>query len=118
MACKDNIAAFRCRNCGHLEDSGHAGENMVPHACSVCGAGVILKPRLTQLSAELGNPACSEERRIAIAKELTTLGNEPKQLDPSNWEVIGEHTPMPKGAEGSAVIAVTAKDTPRTRDSN
>lgn len=32
--------AFRCRNCNHLEGSAAAGENAVPAACRVCGAGV------------------------------------------------------------------------------
>ena len=32
--------AFRCRNCGHLEGTEHAGENPIPGACHVCGKGV------------------------------------------------------------------------------
>lgn len=32
--------AFRCKTCGHFEPSGHAGEELTPHACVVCGAGV------------------------------------------------------------------------------
>lgn len=33
--------AFRCVNCGHLEGAEHAGECHVPHACRVCGRGVV-----------------------------------------------------------------------------
>lgn len=32
--------AFKCRNCGNLEDAGNAGERKVPAACRICGAGV------------------------------------------------------------------------------
>lgn len=117
MACKDGIAAFRCRNCGHLEDAGHAGDNELPHACSVCGAGVIHKPRLQQLSAELGDPNCSPERRVAIAKELSSLGDERKQLIPSNWEVLVEHSGTGVPILGTTVDR-TLTDTPKTTDSN
>lgn len=36
--------AFRCRNCGHLEEAGQAGERSVPAACRVCGHGVAFDP--------------------------------------------------------------------------
>lgn len=45
MACLNGIAAFRCKTCGHLEDSGHAGENAVPASCSACGAGISFTPK-------------------------------------------------------------------------
>lgn len=90
MACLNNIASFRCKACGHLEDSGAAGENAVPHACSVCGAGVIERPRLKALMDEMANPETTPERRQAIAKESIRMGAETKQLDPSNWEVLVE----------------------------
>lgn len=32
--------AFRCRNCNSLEEGAAAGDNAVPHACRICGAGV------------------------------------------------------------------------------
>lgn len=32
--------SFRCKNCGHLEDSGNAGERDYPAACRNCGKGV------------------------------------------------------------------------------
>ena len=31
--------AFRCSACGHLEHPDHAGDQAVPIACRVCGAG-------------------------------------------------------------------------------
>ena len=37
--------AFKCKNCGHLEDVDAAGENTTPAACRNCGAGVTFDPR-------------------------------------------------------------------------
>lgn len=36
--------AFRCKNCGHLEESAQAGEREYPAACRVCGHGVSFDP--------------------------------------------------------------------------
>lgn len=36
--------AFRCKNCGHLEHAGHAGERDVPLTCRVCRRGVKYNP--------------------------------------------------------------------------
>jgi hypothetical protein len=55
--------AFRCRKCSHLEAAGHAGEEILPHACSVCGSGVTFNP-------------------AGI-----------KKLQADNWEVLAEATP-------------------------
>lgn len=85
-------AAFRCKNCGHIEGPEHAGENDLPHACSVCDAGVIHDPKFTALANELGQAECSAERRIQIAKQMKALGDDPKNLDPSNWEVLSDCT--------------------------
>lgn len=60
----DDKAAFRCKECGHLEDSGSAGENALPHACSVCGSGVKFNPRTGV-----------------------------KTADPDNWEILSDTTP-------------------------
>ena len=58
------MKAFRCRNCGRLEEAEHAGENLHPHACSVCGCGV------------------SFDSRTGI-----------KNFDASNWEVLADASP-------------------------
>ena len=55
--------AFRCQNCGHLHRGEYAGDNPIPHACVVCGAGVKFSDRGA------------------------------KQLDPKNWEVLADVTP-------------------------
>jgi len=36
--------AFKCKNCGHLETSGNAGERDFPAACRTCGSGVSFDP--------------------------------------------------------------------------
>lgn len=36
----DTKYAFKCRNCGHLETAGAAGEMERPAACRECGHGV------------------------------------------------------------------------------
>lgn len=36
--------AFKCKNCGHLETSGNAGERDFPAACRTCGHGVTFDP--------------------------------------------------------------------------
>jgi len=84
--------AFRCRACGRLHEAEHAGENEVPHACSVCGAGVVLNPAAKALAVELGNPECTTERRLAIAVELlkASQAGGDKQFDPDNWEVLAD----------------------------
>jgi len=94
MPCKDK-PAFRCKSCGHLEAAEHAGDHAVPHACSVCGAGVCLSPRTKKIADELASPNCSVERRQALAAELAKLqpGTETKEFDPANWEVLADCTP-------------------------
>lgn len=86
-------AAFRCKNCGHIESADAAGENDLPHACSCCGAGVVHAPHMKKLSEELARPDCTVERRLQIAKELVKVNNDPKVLDPSNWECLCDMPP-------------------------
>lgn len=86
-------ASFRCKNCGHIEGPEHAGENDLPHGCSVCGAGVVLNPRTKALSAELANPATKRERITEIATELGKLavsGENAKLLEADNWEILAD----------------------------
>ena len=62
--------AFKCRNCGHLEDPGNAGERTVPAACRNCGAGVHFDPKT-------GLKAYDEDNWIVLADlpatELTPI---------------------------------------------
>lgn len=41
----DLVYAFKCRECGHLEDDQNIGELDTPAACRNCGAGVSYDPR-------------------------------------------------------------------------
>ena len=55
--------SFRCKQCGHLAPSAHAGEARLPHRCPVCGGGVAFSPQGV------------------------------KALRPENWEVLADATP-------------------------
>lgn len=84
-----HVKAFRCKSCGHLEPAVHAGENLVPHACSVCSEGVSFNRKgVKEFNADNWEVLadCTPER-------LTELGLEPahvckhapvKVTDPSN----------------------------------
>lgn len=85
--------AFRCRNCGRLEGPDVAGENSLPHACSMCGAGIVLNPRTAELAEALADPDLPADRRRGIAAELAKLarvGENEKHADPDNWEVLAD----------------------------
>lgn len=86
--------AFRCRNCGQLVTSGHAGENLYPHACPVCKAGVenevVDKHRFAEIVAAL---ASGPPNAAQLANELANLPRE-RVYHPENWEALGEvHCP-------------------------
>lgn len=89
--------AFRCRNCGQLVTSEHAGENLYPHACPVCRAGVdsevIDKARFSAIVACIANASTPDAERQRLAKELADLPRE-RVYHPENWESLGEvHCP-------------------------
>ena len=69
MAYKDK-PAFRCKNCGHLEDIDHAGEHNVPHACSVCSEGI----RFTAKGIKIHVPENWEILSELKEEELEKLG--------------------------------------------
>lgn len=76
--------SFRCRSCGHLVPSGHAGERKTPRACPVCRAGVtwtngtatdrpdnweVLADASPARLAELGLAAADVEKHTPTTKE-------------------------------------------------
>ncbi len=77
--------AFCCRNCGHLEDCAHAGENAVPAACRACSAGVVFSPK----GIRTFQPENWETLADAAPERLTELG-----LTPAD---VSKHTPVPAG---------------------
>ena len=76
------MKAFRCKECGHLETSGQAGECAHPASCVVCCAGTSFHPK-------------------------TGI----KTLNPDNWEVLANCTPARLAELGLAPDKV-AKHTP------
>jgi predicted RNA-binding Zn-ribbon protein involved in translation (DUF1610 family) len=88
-------AAFRCKNCGQLVRGEHAGENLLPHACPVCKAGVTLaidpsaKARFDEIVKELGDINTAPQRRDVLARELADLPRE-KLYHEDNWEVLAD----------------------------
>jgi hypothetical protein len=84
----DQKFAFRCKRCGRLETSDHAAESEVPHACSVCGGGVVFKHQ--ELSARLLAPGLTQEQLVAIARELNACNPAAKTFQPEIWEILAD----------------------------
>ncbi len=90
--------AFRCKNCGREHTAAHAGENLVPHSCSACGAGVqnvyseANKGRVAEIIAKLSTAATPQAERDALVQELGSVPREKVYVN-DNWEVLAEATP-------------------------
>src|SRR3954451_443794 len=83
-----DIWSFRCKNCGRLETSDHAAEGEFPHACRVCGAGVVF--RHAELAAALTEPGADIP---ALAGQIARCDPATKRLVPENWEVLADAPP-------------------------
>lgn len=87
--------AFRCKKCGHLCPAEHAGENVLPHSCPVCKAGVSFvidpasKGRYDEIIAKLSKMETSDSERHDLALELGNLPKE-KLYHEDNWEVLAD----------------------------
>lgn len=90
--------AFRCKRCGHFITSEHAGENLLPHACSACSGGVSEvisadnKKRCDAIIAKLGKADTPDAERLSLAMKLSRLPRE-KVYHSDNWEVLADVTP-------------------------
>lgn len=90
--------AFRCKKCGHLVHAEHAGENLLPHSCPVCKAGVsqpidqASKGRHDEIMAKLVKIDTPQLEREKLVAELVNLPRE-KVYHPDNWEVLSECKP-------------------------
>jgi DNA-directed RNA polymerase subunit RPC12/RpoP len=85
--------AFRCKKCGFLEVAEQAGENELPHACPVCGGGVVINPRAQELARKLADPETSNSLRQSLTSEFVRVSQAEagtKVLDPDNWEVLAD----------------------------
>lgn len=85
--------AFRCKTCGHLHESGHAGCGKHPFKCSVCGAGCVfnhqkLAARAKQLFKEGKNQEGDE-----MLDQMAKCDPSAKDLVPDNWEHLADCTP-------------------------
>lgn len=87
-----SLPAFRCKSCGRLEPAAAAGENPLPHACSVCGEGIRFNARGIKFTS------------------------------PENWEVLADLPDAVLAAHGLSRevvgrhVLVTAQDGPGTQD--
>ncbi len=126
--------AFRCKNCGHLEPAAHAGECALPHACSVCGAGVTFGPEKKKVEELLQGFADKTPAETAEAL-MKLMANPDKKAQPDNWEVLHDaqdarltelgltradvvkHTPAPpSGNRPPQVLVRDAGDAAQTVD--
>jgi hypothetical protein len=97
--------AFRCKNCGRLETSDHAAEGEFPHACRVCGAGVVF--RHAELAAMLTEPGADVP---ALAAQIARCDPATKRLVPENWEVLADAPPERLAELGLTPEQVTAHE--------
>jgi hypothetical protein len=99
------MSAFRCKTCGHLHAAGHAGENDIPHACAVCGAGVSFTPRGTKTF----QPDNWEVLADATPERLAELGLVPEQVARHAGKG-GKPNPKPKHVRAEAADGSGVKD--------
>lgn len=101
--------AFKCRNCGHLEDSANAGERQLPTACRNCGYGV-------HFTLDTGVPVKHyDDDNWIVLDDLTT--DELHDIGLKRNEVERHVPAEPSGPEGSAFIERTAEDGREAEDS-
>ena len=97
--------AFQCKNCGHLEPAGVAGEREKPRACSICGAGIkhTVNEAGTQHS-QVEDPDNWIVLADATDKELKALGLAAKDIE--------VHKPVKATESGRKAkrVAVTAQE--------
>lgn len=105
--------AFRCRNCGHLEEAGQAGERRVPAACRYCGAGVHFDPAT-------GVKSYDEDNWVVLADLKGKDLNEVLEFHLIAESDIARHKPLapaapgrePQSIERSASETLGAEDRP------
>lgn len=96
--------SFRCKNCGHLENSANTAESAVPHACRVCGCGVSFcsksgvksfHPENWQDLSSMNSEELAafgltvEDVEKHFPKLASVLNREPKQVFVTATETIG-----------------------------
>lgn len=104
--------AFRCVSCGHLIRAASAGEDYVPHACDVCGRGVIFARDEADVRAQ--HPPAGTLSDEEFQDRL--ILNPPwgvKFLIYENWEVLAHADDARLEELGIAREAVAAHNPPR-----
>lgn len=97
--------AFKCRECGRLEEAENAGERGLPAACRSCGAGVRFDPRT-------GAKSYDDRANWIVLAELT-----PDELAPilDNHKLkasqIGRHVPTPPAEKTREPISIALEAT-------
>lgn len=87
----DTVYSFRCKTCGRLATSDDAASAPHPHACCVCGSGVVFKHH--DLLDELIKQAHGSQRFSELVQELRQCDPATKRLVADNWEVLADCTP-------------------------
>lgn len=100
------LAAFRCKTCGRLHEAEHAGENELPHACRVCGAGARFDPRS---AAKIFDPGNWEVLADAPPERLQQLGIDAKQVG-RHAPAAGKQPAAPRQVEARAGDGAAAED--------
>lgn len=85
--------AFRCKQCGRLHTSDHAAEAPHPHACSVCGGGVIFKHQELADELDAALEAGDKDRAKELVAQIRGCDPAAKKLLPDNWEVLADAEP-------------------------
>ena len=92
---------FRCKNCGHLEHSGHAGERTVPLKCRVCKKGVVSVNQEMDVPEQQNRDnlkkACPDLfeglNDMEVGQRWLRLGhNMVAFADHSNWQILADMT--------------------------
>lgn len=78
--------AFRCKNCGRLEGSAAAGECEHPHACRVCGAGVVMTMNHPNTLMALAD----QHGAHVEFKSMPVGAGIHKVIDHTPWEILAE----------------------------
>jgi hypothetical protein len=91
-------ASFRCRNCGHLVHSGHAGERSHPRSCPVCKEGLVFGASREDIKAKrpdiFPEPAAKPGESPRWHKVTVAPGVELHHYSHhENWEVLADATP-------------------------
>jgi hypothetical protein len=99
------VLAFRCKNCGYLCHGEVAGQNSLPHACTVCGCGV----RFTETGLKVHQRDNWEVLADCTPERLAELGVTAEQIEryvPDHGKLNAENVERAKSAHSQ----LTAKE--------